>query len=131
MKQAPYVPVPATEPVPVWVFVTRTNAVLAEECEKAGVVAPSLLMAAATRDPWSFVAALQEWGVDVPKPASGCLPVGVVEAKAKYLVDEVRRHGSMLLARPSHGTSWLSVDAAGQPVVVWARLGNIAGRAAA
>lgn len=131
MKRSPYVPIPATEPVPVWVYVTRTNMALAEECEKTGVTAPSLLLTAATRDPWTFVAALQDWGIDTGKPEPGCLPDGIIEAKARYLVDEVRRHGSVLLARPSHGTPWSEADTAGRRVVIWVRLGEITGRAVA
>lgn len=131
MKSAPYVPVPATEPVPVWVFVTRTNTGLADECEKAGVTAPSLLLAAATHDPWEFVDAVRGWGVDVPTPKPGVLPAGIIEAKAQYLVDEVRRHGAVLLARPSHGTPWTADDSTGRREVIWAHLGDITGRVVA
>ncbi|HEY5857766.1 MAG TPA: hypothetical protein VIW24_27950 [Aldersonia sp.] len=121
---------PPTEPTPVWVYIARTNARIAEECERAGITAPSLMLTAATRSPWQFVDALREWGIQVPTAKPGYLPVGVIEAKAPYLVDEVRRHG-VLLARPSHGTPWAEIDTAGNRVVAWASLGGRARQAAA
>jgi len=115
----------------VWVYIARTNARVAGECEKAGITATSLMLTAATRDPWQFITALREWGIDVPKPKPGQLPLGVIEAKALYLVDEVRRRHGVLLVRPSHGTPWSEVDSVGDRVVAWASLGPLRRTAAA
>lgn len=126
-----FTPPPPVEPTPVWVYIARTNRRIADECEKAGITATSLLLTAATHSPWPFVDALREWGIHVPNAKPGHLPAGIIEAKAPYLVDEVRRHGEVLLARPSHGTPWAKIDAAGNHVVVWASLGDLARRAGA
>lgn len=125
MSGLPFTPPPLIEPTPVWVYIARSNRRIADECEKAGITAISLLLTAATRNPSQFVDALREWGIHVPNAKPGHLPVGVIEAKAPYLVDEVRRHSGVLLARPSHGMPWAKIDAAGNRGVVWALLGDL------